>query len=144
MIRPHRQACGAKEAASSLFGPAAWGIKVMEEITQDQTASARAMSAILLGLDANLDSLRQLQDALNDKNWIVRAASAQAWGASRHREQIKFLQPLLQDAKPAVRYLAAASIIQLSSGRTVAPPPVDASTAEVRPAFDPRAPKSFK
>jgi HEAT repeat protein len=88
---------GAKEAAASLFGPAGWGIKVMEEITQDRSASARATSAILLGPDATLDSLRQLQDALNDKNWIVRAAAAQALGVGRHREQIPILQPLLQD-----------------------------------------------
>jgi HEAT repeat protein len=135
---------GAKEAASSLFGPAGWGIKIMEEITQDRTASARAMSAILLGPDANPDSLRQLQDALNDKNWIVRAAAAQALGASRRRDQIKFLQLLLQDDKPAVRCMAAASILRLSSGRAVAVSSADPSTAEARPAFDPGGPKSFQ
>ncbi len=106
---------GAKEAASSLFGPAGWGIKFMEEVTTDRSASARAVSAIMLGPDGTLDALHELQDALSDKNWVVRAAAAQALGASRHREQISFLQPLLQDTKPPVRYMAAASIIRLSN-----------------------------
>lgn len=136
---------GAKEAATSLFGPAAWGIKVMEEITQDRSASARAMSAILLGPDATLDSLRQLQDALDDKNWIVRAAAAQALGVSRHREQIPILQPLLQDDKPAVRCMAAAAIVRLSGGAAAVPAAsATAATAEARPALDPTAQKTFK
>jgi HEAT repeat protein len=136
---------GAKEAASSLFGPAGWGIKVMEEITQDRSASARAMSAILLGPDATLDSLRQLKDALNDKNWIVRAAVAQALGVSRHREQIPILQPLLQDDKPAVRCMAAAAILRLSGAAAAVPAaPGTAATAEARPALDPAAQRAFK
>jgi HEAT repeat protein len=105
---------GAKEAASSLFGPAGWGIKIMEEVTKDRSASARAMSASLLAADATQDTLHELNDALTDKNWIVRAAAAQALGASQHRDQIPNLQPLLDDDKPAVRYMAAASILRLS------------------------------
>jgi HEAT repeat protein len=141
---PHGLAVlGAKEAATSLFGPAGWGIKFMEEVTQDRSASARAMSAILLGPDASVDALRQLQDALNDKNWIVRAAAAQALGVSRHRDQILFLQPLLQDARPAVRCMAAAAILRLSRGAAALPAsPGTPATAEVRPALDPTAPKS--
>jgi HEAT repeat protein len=111
---------GAKEAASSLFGPAGWGFKVMDEVTQDRSATARALSAILLGPDATLDGLRELQDALSDKNWIVRAAAAQALGASRHRDQIEYLRPLLQDDKLAVRYMAAASILRLPLGEATA------------------------
>jgi HEAT repeat protein len=136
---------GAKEAATSLFGPAAWGIKVMEELTADRSASARATSAVLLGPEATLDTLRQLQDALNDKNWIVRAATAQALGASRHREQIPFLQPLLEDSKPAVRCMAAAAIVRLSAGPSGATASQGTpATAEVHPAFDPGPRKSFK
>jgi HEAT repeat protein len=113
---------GAKEAASSLFGPAGWGFKVMDEVTQDRSASARAMSAILLGSDATLDGLRELQDALSDKNWIVRAGAAQALGSSRHRDQIQHLRPLLQDDKPADR--------------------ANSLKSEARPAFGPRGPNT--
>ena len=135
---------GAKEAATSLFGPAGWGIKIMEEMTQDRYASARATSALLLGPDATLDTLHQLQDALNDKNWIVRAAAAQALGASRHRDQVPYLQPLLQDSKPTVRCMAAAAIVRLSAGPAAATPPQGPSAAEVHPAFDPATQKSLQ
>ena len=133
---------GAKEAATSLFGPAGWGIRIMEEITQDRSASARATSALLLGPDATLDTLHQLQDALNDKNWTVRAAAAQALGASRHRDQVPYLQPLLEDSKPAVRCMAAAAIVRLSAGSAAATPPQGPSAAEVHAAFDPATQKS--
>ena len=136
---------GAKEAASSFFGPGGWGIKVMEEVMQDRSASARALSAILLGPDATLDALEQLQGALTDKNWIVRAAAAQALGSSRHRDQIQYLRPLLQDDKPAVRYMSAASIVRLSDLKVVATPAAGVSArSEVRPAIDPRAPATFR
>ena len=103
------------------------------------------MSAILLGPDPTLDSLRQSQDALNDKNWIVRAAAAQGLGVSRHREQIPILPPLLQDTKPAVRCMAAAAILRLSAATAAAPVlPGIAATEEERPAFDPAAQKSLK
>lgn len=134
---------GAKEAASSLFGPAGWGIKVMEEVMQDRSASARAMSAILLGSDATRDELHELQDALNDKNWIVRAAAAQALGASRHRDQIPYLRSLLQDDKPAVRFMAGASILRLSTGAAgAAVNRPNALKSDARPAFAPQGPNS--
>ena len=113
-------AIGAKEAASSLFGPAGWGIAIVEEVTKDRSASARAMSATLLGHDASKDAVRELDEALWDKNWIVRAAAAQALGECNQRDQIRHLRGLLWDGKPAVRYMAAASIIRLSSSKAAA------------------------
>ena len=126
---------GAMEAASSLFGPAGWGIKIMQDVTHDRSAPARAISAILLGPDPSLDGLRQLEDALTDKNWIVRAAAAQALGATKIREAIPSLRPLLRDSKPPVRYMAAASILRLSNpgSRRVSVP--GKSTSESRPVF---------
>jgi HEAT repeat protein len=107
---------GAKEAAGSLFGPARLGIKLFEEATEDRSASARAMSAMLLAPNPSPDGFRHLQDALSDKNWVVRAAAAQALGTTQRRSQIRFLRPLLDDPKPAVRYMAAASMVRLASG----------------------------
>jgi len=129
---------GALEAASSLFGPAGWGIKIMQDVTHDRSAPARATSAILLGPDPSLDGLRELEDALTDKSWIVRAAAAQALGATQHRALISNLRPLLRDSKPPVRYMAAASIIRLSNPesrrasalrKSVEPRPVFGATA---------------
>lgn len=136
---------GAKEAAGSLFGPAGWGIKVVEQVIQDRSASARAMSAILLGPDATADTLKQLREALADKNWIVRAAAAQALGASRRREQIQYLRPLLQDDKNAVRCLAAASIVRLSAIQPRSTAESAKSTApDPRPALDPGPQSAFR
>jgi HEAT repeat protein len=63
------------------------------------------------------DAIKELDDALDDKNWIVRTAAAQALGECKQRDQIKQLTALLSDDKPAVRYMAAASIIRLSSSK---------------------------
>ena len=136
---------GAKEAADSLFGPAGWGIKVIEHVIQDRSASARAMSAILLGPDATADALKQLREALSDQSWIVRAAAAQALGASRRREQIQHLRPLLRDDKNAVRCLAAASIVRLSaiqSGSTAES--AKSAAPDPRPALDPSPQNAFR
>lgn len=120
---------GAEEAASALFGPAGWGIKIMKEVTKDRSASARAMSASILSHDRNENSVQQLDDALWDKNWLVREAAAQALGASGQRDQIPYLQDLLQDDKGAVRYMAAASIIRLSTLKSahISPEPAPAA-----------------
>ena len=93
---------------------------IVEEITKDRSASARAMSAALLGHDAGRDAVRELDEAIWDKNWIVRVAAAQALGECKQRNQIKHLRGLLWDGKPAVRYMAAASIIRLSSSKAAA------------------------
>jgi HEAT repeat protein len=136
---------GAKEAASSLFGPAGWGISLLEEVHKDRSASARAMSAILLGPDASLDALRELQDALTDQNWIVRAAAAQALGTCHHRDQIQYLRPLLEDDKPAVRYMASASIIRLSNSEPgTAADKKSSLKSEARPVLGPRGPNSLE
>jgi len=124
---------GAEEAAGALFGPAGWGIKIMKEATKDRSASARAMSASILAHDRNEDSRQQLHDALWDKNWLVREAAAQALGASRQRDQISYLQDLLQDDKAAVRYMAAASIIRLSTLKSAHSSP-ESAPAHPRPA----------
>jgi HEAT repeat protein len=102
------------------------------------------MSAILLGPDATLDALHELQDALTDKNWIVPAAAAQALGASRHRDQVQYLRPLLQDEKPAVRYMTATSILRLSSGVVGATVDrADSLKSEARPTHGPRGPNTL-
>ena len=126
---------GALGAASSLFGPAGWGIKIMQEVTHDRSAPARATSAILLGPDPSLDGLRELEDALTDKSWIVRAAAAQALGATKHRGAISSLLPLLRDSKPPVRFMAAASILRLSNPGSLRASVPGKSVSESRPVF---------
>lgn len=107
---------GVKEGAHTLLGPFALGLPVAEELTKDRTAQARVLSATLLARDHDPQSVRELEDALADKNWAVRVAAARAVGALSRRELIPKLKPLLDDEKDAVRYMAAASIVRLSQG----------------------------
>ncbi len=104
---------GAKEAAGALLGPLAFGISVAEELAKDRSASARVLSASLLGEDRDPDTVRELDDALADKNWVVRAAAARALGGTHLPAQVAKLEAVLEDQKDAVRYQAAASIIRL-------------------------------
>ncbi len=104
---------GAKE----FLGPFGLGVGVMEELVKDRSAPSRALSATLLASDPDPQAAQQLEAALADKNWIVRAAAAKALGQRTDRPSIPKLKPLLNDAKDAVRYAAAASIVRLSRAR---------------------------
>jgi HEAT repeat protein len=56
----------------------------------------------------------ELEEALGDKNWVVRAAAAKALGNYQHKGVIPKLQELLQDDKEPVRFMAAASLVRLT------------------------------
>ena len=97
------------------MGPFSMGISVAEAFAKDGSAPARALAANLLSSDKDSVTREELLDALGDKNWVVRAAAAKGLGNSGRRELIPFLQSLLDDKKDPVRYMAAASIVRLSS-----------------------------
>jgi HEAT repeat protein len=103
---------GAKEGAGFLFGPLGMGITLVEGLTKDSSATARALSAGFLGSDPK--SVDALEAALNDKSWVVRAASAKALGNIGFRDSIPKLAPLMDDKNESVRYTAAATIVRLS------------------------------
>ncbi len=81
---------------------------------KDRTASARAECAALLAKDASPDAVRELTDALSDKNWAVRAAAAQALAVSPGEVSPNVFQPLLTDDNGTVRDIAAAGTIRLT------------------------------
>ena len=105
---------GVNEGAGQFLGPFAMGLTIAEALAKDSSAPARALSAALLGEDSSAESKQELKDALGDKNWVVRAAAAKALGNFPEPQLIPTLQPLLQDDKDPVRYMAAASIVRLS------------------------------
>ena len=109
---------GAKEGAGFFFGPLGYGLGMVEGATKDTSASARALSATLLAKDRN--AMPDLEDALDDKSPLVRAAAAKALGGFNNRAAIKKLEGLLEDKHDAARYMAAASILRI--GRGVATP----------------------
>jgi len=110
---------GAKEATGVVFGPASLGITAVQEAIKtskkDSGAGGRSVAAEMLGQDSDPYALTLLEWALGDDNWGVRVAVAKALGERGNRESIVKLRPLLNDDHHAVRYMAAASMIKLSS-----------------------------
>lgn len=111
---------GIGEASGALLGPFAEGITIARELAKDRSASARALSATLLGEHPNPDAEKILVDTLEDKNLAVRAAVAKALGGFDDSALLERLAPLLSEKgtpviKPvdAVRFMAAAAIIRL-------------------------------
>jgi HEAT repeat protein len=110
---------GAKDATSAMFGPASLGITAVQESVKlakkDAGAPGRTLSAEVLAKDPDPYALTLLEWALGDDNWVVRTAVAKALGQRGTRNTIPRLEPLLSDDHHAVRYMAAASIIRLST-----------------------------
>src|SRR5882672_9842044 len=105
---------GVKEAAGAFLGPLPMGITIAQELLKDRTASARAECAALLAKDASPEAVRELTQALTDKNWAVRAAAAQALSVSPGKVSPDAFGPLLYDDNGTVRDIAAAGIIRLT------------------------------
>src|SRR5436189_716708 len=106
---------GAKEGAGFLFGPLGYGLGMVEGMTKDSSASARALAVTLLARDRS--SLARLEDALEDKSPVVRAAAARALGGFGSRAAIPKLEPLLEDKQDGPKYMAAAAIVRIGRGR---------------------------
>ena len=112
---PKELAFAGINAASGLLGPFSYGVTMAEQFATDKSASARALSASLLASDRNPTSLRELQDALQDKNPAVRVAVAKALGHHPCRSVVEDLRGLLEENKDEVKYMAAASILRIST-----------------------------
>jgi HEAT repeat protein len=105
---------GVKEGAGMFLGPFSMGITVFEELRKDGSASARTLATAMLATDNDPSTIKNLEDALMDKNWIVRASAAKALGMRGSRDSVRNLDPLLSDDHHRVRYMAAAAIIALA------------------------------
>jgi HEAT repeat protein len=104
---------GAKEGVGFLFGPLGYGLGLVEGLTKDSSAPARALSATLLAKDKDPKVLEELESALFDKSPLVRVAAVKALGGFPNRAILPKIQPLLDDKYDAVRYMAAASILRI-------------------------------
>jgi len=97
------------------------GVSSLQGILSDQNASGRAAAALLLGPDADPQVLVALQDALADKDWVVRAAAVHAIALRNNPALEKDLLPLFDDKKEAVRARAAAGYLRLESIKSMRP-----------------------
>lgn len=120
---PHELAMmGINEASGAFLGPFSMGVVLAERMAKDKTAGARALSATLLASDHDPRSVRDIDVALQDKNWAVREAAAKAIGHYPCKAVLADLEPLLDDKKEEVKLMAAASILKISAARRPAIP----------------------
>ena len=108
---------GSEQAAGAFLGPAGFGVTAAIEMTKDKAAPARAISARLLANDTSDSAREALEEALQDKSWVVRAAAAEALGVHGSLNDVATLAPLLDDPQKEVRYRAAAAIIRVTPRR---------------------------
>jgi len=94
------------------------GVSSLQGILSDPSVSGRAATALLLSTDRHPDVLPALQDALADKDWLVRAAAVHAIALRNDPALESDLLPLLEDKKEAVRVRAAAGYLRLESIRS--------------------------
>jgi len=104
---------GVKEGLGMLFGPAAMGVTVYQELQKDAGATARTLAASLLAKDTDPSSVAVLEEGLSDKNWIVRAACAKGLAERASIGSVVKLAYLLDDKADGSRYTAAAAIVRL-------------------------------
>ncbi len=100
------------------------GVSSLQGLLSDPGVSGRAATALLLSQDKHPDVLPALRDALNDKDWSVRAAAVHAIALRDDPALAKELIPLFEDKKEAVRARAAAGYLRLGLIQSTPPKPV--------------------
>ena len=81
----------------------------------------RAIAVLDLASDKKPETLQVLRDALNDKEWSVRAAAVHALAVRNQADVLPDLIPLLDDKKDAVSDRAAVAYLRLSKERKEKP-----------------------
>jgi HEAT repeats len=107
---------GGEQAVYALLGPVGFGLDAYRWTRKGGNAnSARVLTATLLAEDTSSTiTMQQFLDALQDRDYHVRAAVARALGDLRGKQVTDALQNVFTDPKPSVRLMAAASYIRAS------------------------------
>jgi len=118
-LKPDQLALMGVSEVSGMLGPAGIGVAAVTEAMKEAKAASsgipgRAIAAEVLGKDSDPYALTLLEWSLGDNNWAVRVAVCKALGERGNDGTIAKLQPMLNDDRHAVRYMAAASIVKLS------------------------------
>lgn len=91
------------------------GVSSMEALLSDPSVSGRATAVLLLERDNDRETIDATKDALNDKDWSVRAAAVHSLAVRDERGFENDIAPLLDDKNQAVRLRAAAGCLRLES-----------------------------
>jgi hypothetical protein len=106
---------GVEEASGAFLGPFSIGVTMAERLAKDSGASARVLSATMLASDHDPVTVRDLDESLADKNWVVRAAAAKALGDHACAVLIPDLALFLDDKRDELRLTAATSILRIAN-----------------------------
>ena len=106
---------GAEQGAYALLGPVGFGVDAFRMTRKGSNGiSPQVLTATLLAEDNSKATMQRFLDALEDRDYVVRAAAARALGDYRDKQVLDALQAAFGDPKPAVRLMAAASYIRAS------------------------------
>jgi HEAT repeat protein len=113
---------GADAAAGSMFAPAAMGLTALQQTAglHSKGSPARAAAVAYLEKDPDPYAVTLLEWALGDDSKMVRFQAAKGLAKRGNAASIAKLEPLLEDDHNAVRTMAAAAIVQLSSSSQTA------------------------
>jgi HEAT repeat protein len=104
---------GAEQGAFALLGPFGYGLTAIKMSRNGNNAnSVRVLTATLLEEDKSEVTMYQFLHALEDHDYVVRAAAARGLGDYRGKQITDALQEAFGDPKPLVRLMAAASYIR--------------------------------
>lgn len=104
---------GIQNGAGFFMGPFGFGVKALDFIHKNGGDADRAAAVELLAQEHTETVHGALLDALDDKDFAVRAAAARALGDWPGEETARRLQRLFRDDKLAVQLSAAASFIRI-------------------------------
>jgi len=107
---------GAREGIGFVpFGGFGWD--VFKAISKKDASPARASAATELAKDPDPQTTRALVNATGDTNWIVRSAALAALAKRGDPSVLGTVQLYLPDQEGGVKYVAAATLLQLSAAR---------------------------
>jgi HEAT repeat protein len=109
------------------------GVSSMQALLSDPSVSGRATAALLLETERDPQTLAALKEALQDKEWSVRAAAVHALVLRDEPAFQADIIPLLDDKTEAVRLRAAAGYLRLETVKNT-PEPLKARKRQVKKA----------
>jgi HEAT repeat protein len=98
------------------------GVSSMQALLSDPTVSGRATAALLLEKENDRQAVAALKEALQDKEWSVRAAAVHALVLRDDPVFQTEIVPLLEDKTEGVRLRAAAGYLRLETVKNAPKP----------------------
>jgi HEAT repeat protein len=91
------------------------GWEAIKAIRKDDSSPVRAAAAKVLAKDPDPAATKALADAVGDKSWLVRAAALEALAKRGDPSVLDTVQLYVSDENDAVKYTAAAAVLQLTA-----------------------------